>query len=373
MNLLVGGPVGSDDRCDLEDPKILLAQLSTSTVNLMAQGIASTIPVSDCTSMMESVLGSASRSDATGTAASALPVLAQYPDSHEAKRALQEVEFLAANTTTAQLQDMAAAVMNAGMEHQSAPEAYAACTVVYRHAAAQESSKNEQAAYDAYGYVVDAASRSLSQYPNTPEAYRLAGLFLDAADYLGENETVDSLAKAQPGTLLAWRLAELQTGERPPFSALQNAEAKYGLLAAWRQDIKNAPAASETAVLRNDACALADEALWAHPDSAVQTRIMPLYFGLIRELPRTDAASRVFALTDAVNAAESSMTTWMCRAFLYREYSYTYHDFGTGSFQLLNMADDLALGFVDAALKDESVSPKRQGAHRILSWLRIVQ
>lgn len=344
MTLLVGGPAVIRPAVNLEAPEVMLAGSSSTLPGLLASRTVSGAADSSVTALMDAVMASDSAGDVEDTIVSVLPVLAQYPDSHEARRAQILFEDRLPEATPAQLASLASALMN-GAAPTTPAEGLAACRVVAAHARTGE-------ALEAYDYVAAASTAMLTTWPNAPEAYDAVALYLESLTALERAMEADALRESLAGTLAAWRLTEVQSGEAPSWDTLASSEACYGLLAAWHgqvQQVERAKATVDPAVVERG-CALGDVALWAYPNSAVQARIVPLYFDFLRRIPGEAQKSRFLELTAKVNTCASSISTWMVRIFIYREYLFHYYDRNSGAFHLMNAFDDLKQGIVDNAL-----------------------
>lgn len=352
MSLLVGGPAVTRPAVNLEAPEVVLAGFSSTLPGLLVSHTVSGAADSSVTALMDAVMASDSAGDVEDTIVSVLPVLVQYPDSHEARRAQILLEDRLSEATPAQLASLASALMN-GAAPTTPAEGLAACRVVAAHTRTAE-------VLEAYDYVAAASTAMLTTWPNAPEAYNAVPVYLESLTALERATQADALRESLAGTLAAWRLTELQSGEAPSWDTLASSEACYGLLAAWHGQVQQVERAKETvnpAVVERG-CALGEVALWAYPNSAVQARIVPLYFdffGRLEAQPRTANAMR---LKDQTDAAPSSIGVWMTRIFLYKEYMWHIHDRNTGAFILLNLFDTLLDGVVDDALKDPTVSDR---------------
>jgi len=352
LELMHGGPAATRTVVNLASPELVLADFSPSLSGVVAAQAVSGSVERSCTDLMEAVMAADSAGDVVETILSALPVLAQYPDSYEAQRARILLEERLGTATSGQLSPLAASLMS-GSAPVTAAESLAACQVVAAHARAA-------GAREAYEYIAATSTALLTAWPNASEAYDAVPVYLEALDVLGRATEADTLLNSLSGTLAAWRLTEFQSGEAPAWDTLASSEACYGLLSAWHgqvQQAERAKVAVDPARVERG-YALGDRAVWTYPESAAQARIVPLYVDFLRRLPEETRQSRFLELTAKVNSGASSLSTWLVRIFIYREYLFHYYDRNSGAFHLMNAFDDLKQGMVEEALESPEVSDR---------------
>jgi len=301
LELMHGGPAVSRPAVNLESPEVVLAGFSPALSGVATPQAVSGSVERSCTDLMEAVMAADSAGDVVETILSALPVLAQYPDSHEAWRAQILLEDRLSEASPAQLASLASALMNSAAPTTPA-EGLVTCRVVAAYARTGE-------ALEAYDHVAATSTALLTAWPNASEAYDAVPVCLEALDVLGRALEAETLRDSLSGTLAAWRLTEFQSGEAPAWDTLVSSEACYGLLAAWHRQMQQAERtkAAVDPALVEQGCSLGDAALWSYPASAAQARMVPLYFDFVEHLAASERTERVLGLKERADAAPSSL------------------------------------------------------------------
>jgi len=215
-----------------------------------------------------------------------------------------------------------------------------------------------------YRSVLADASSVMWAYPNMPEQYLVIGAYMTAAQALGGAELDSAVGNLQqqmavsPSCYSLFAARTILNGSEPGWNTLPSMESMLALTESYRlQSIEAKRAgnpAGERALLEKTRDA-AWEAIVKNPASAAQVRAVQRYVTALTRLGSGEYKAGMAGLQEFVNSTKPCMATFAARASLYAFYAHHLNNWPDATLEIMNLLDEVNLGFVDAALNDPAV------------------